>query len=58
VVAAAAAAAVAAVAGGGGGEGDAEKGEKESGSLAEAFMPKFAQRTRSGSFVIFHEKAL
>lgn len=44
--------------GGGGGKGDAEKGEKESGSLAEAFMPKFAQRTRRGSFVIFHEKAL
>jgi len=39
-------------------KGDAEKGEKESGSLAEAFMPKFARRTFRGSFVIFHEKAL
>ena len=39
-------------------EGGCRKGEKESGSLAEAFMPKFAQRTFRGSFVIFHEKAL
>jgi len=44
---------------GGGGRGEGcRKGEKESGSLAEAFMPKFAQRTLRGSFVIFHEKAL
>lgn len=39
-------------------EGGCRKGAKESGSLAEAFMPKFAQRTFRGSFVIFHEKAL
>lgn len=39
-------------------QGGCRKGEKESGSLAEAFMPKFAQRTFRGSFVIFHEKAL
>lgn len=43
----------------GGAGGECRKGgEKESGSLAEAFMPKFARRTFRGSFVIFHEKAL